>query len=89
MSGITDTIVVAEVVRAWETEDGEKVSIFFDSDHPPLMQDELHRLEVLLTGTWVDLLASIEVISQDHIRREFFGKRWTIDGIPMHVARSE
>jgi predicted RNase H-like HicB family nuclease/uncharacterized damage-inducible protein DinB len=89
VSGITDPMIVAEVVRAWESEDGYQVNAFFASDRPPLMQDELHELEVLLTATRADLLASIEGISQDHLLREFSGERWTIDGILMHVARTE
>ncbi len=89
VSGITDPMIVAEVIRAWESEDGYEVNAFFASDRPPLMQDELHELEVLLMATRADLLASIEGISQDHLLREFSGERWAIDGILMHVARSE
>ena len=89
VSGITDPMIVAEVIRAWESEEGYEVNAFFASDRPPLMLDELHELEVLLNATRKDLLASIEGIHQDHLQREFPGERWTIDGILMHVARSE
>jgi predicted RNase H-like HicB family nuclease len=89
VSGITDPMVVAEVIRAWESDDGYEVNAFFASDRPPLIPDELHELEVLLKATREDLLASIEGILEDHLHREFSGERWTIDGILMHVARSE
>ncbi|UCF60676.1 MAG: type II toxin-antitoxin system HicB family antitoxin [Anaerolineaceae bacterium] len=89
ISGLSEPMNVAEVIRAWESEDGYEVNAFFASDRPPLIEDELPQFERLLNATRVDLLGVVEGFDADDLSREFPGERWNIGGILMHVAHAE
>jgi len=89
VSGLSGPMVVAEVIRTWESEDGYEVNAFFASDRPPLIEDELPQYELLLTATRADLSRAVEGLDQDDLAREFTEERWSIAGILMHVARAE
>jgi len=89
VSGLSGPMVVAEVIRTWESEDGYEVNAFFASDRPPLIEDELPQLKLLLTATRADLLRAVEGLDQEDLTREFPEERWSITGILMHVARAE
>ncbi len=89
ISGLSDPMSVAEVIRTWESEDGYEVNAFFASDRPPLIEDELRQFERLLNATRKDLLAAVDEFDADDLSREFPGERWNIGGILMHVARAE
>ena len=89
VSGLSRPMVVAEVIRTWESEDGYEVNAFFASDRPPLIKDELPQFELLLAATRADLLHAVDGLDQDDLTREFPGERWPIAGILMHVARAE
>lgn len=89
VSGLSGPMVVAEVIRTWESEDGYEVNAFFASDRPPLIEDELPQLKMLLAATRADLLRAVEGLDQEDLTREFPEERWSIAGILMHVARAE
>ena len=89
VSGLSGSMVVAEVIRTWESEDGYEVNAFFASDRPPLLEDELPQFELLLAATRADLLRAVDGLDQDDLTREFPEERWPIAGILMHVARAE
>jgi predicted RNase H-like HicB family nuclease/uncharacterized damage-inducible protein DinB len=89
ISGLSDPMNVAEVIRAWESEDGYEVNAFFASDRPPLIEDELPQFERLLNATRKDLLGVVDGFDADDLSREFPGERWNIGGILMHVAQAE
>ena len=89
VSGLSGQMVVAEVIRTWESEDGYEVNAFFASDRPPLLEDELPQFELLLAATRADLLQVVDGLDQEDFTREFPGERWPIAGILMHVARAE
>lgn len=89
VSGLSGPMVVAEVIRTWESEDGYEVNAFFASDRPALIADELPQFELLLAATRADLLRAVEGLDQDNLTREFPEERWSIAGILMHVARAE
>jgi predicted RNase H-like HicB family nuclease/uncharacterized damage-inducible protein DinB len=89
ISGLSDPMIVAEVIRTWESEDGYEVNAFFASDRPPLIEDELPQFERLLTATRKDLLAVVDGLDTDDLAREFPGERWSIGGVLLHVARAE
>jgi predicted RNase H-like HicB family nuclease len=89
ISGLSDPLNVAEVIRAWVSEDGYEVNAFFASDRPPLVEDEIPQFKRLLNATRKDLLEVVEGFDVDDLSREFPGERWNIGGILMHVARAE
>ena len=89
VSGLSGPMVVAEVIRTWESEDGYEVNAFFASDRPALIADELPQFELLLAATRADLLRAVDGLDQDDLTREFPEERWSIAGILMHVARAE
>jgi predicted RNase H-like HicB family nuclease/uncharacterized damage-inducible protein DinB len=89
ITGLSDPMVVAEVIRAWESEDGYEVNAFFASDRPPLEKDELPQFERLLTATRKDLMAVVDGLDAEDLAWEFPGERWPIGGVLMHVARAE
>ena len=89
VSGLSAPMVVAEVIRTWESEDGYEVNAFFASDRPSLIEDELPQFELLLAATRADLLRAVDGLDQDDLTREFSEERWSIAGILMHVARAE
>lgn len=89
ISGLSDPMIVAEVIRTWESEDGYEVNAFFASDRPPLIRDELPQFEMLLNATRKDLLGAVDGLDAEDLSREFPEERWDIGGILMHVARAE
>ena len=89
ISGLSEPMIVAEVIRTWESEDGYEVNAFFASDRPPLIMDELPQFEMLLNATRKDLLGMVDGLDVEDLSREFPEERWDIGGILMHVARAE
>ena len=82
-------MIVSEVIRAWEFEDGYMVHAFFASDRPPLIEEELSEYDVLLRATMVDLLSVVNDLQPEDEHREFPGEARTIAGILDHVARGD
>lgn len=89
ISGLTGPMIVAEVIRSWDFEDGIEVNAFFASDRPPMLVEELNEYELLLNATRKDLLSVIKGMSPTELSREFEGERWSILGVLAHVARAE
>lgn len=89
ITGLSAPMIVSEVIRAWEYEDGYKVHAFFASDRPPLTEEELPEYKVLLKATMVDLLSVVNDLHPDDEHREFPGEARTIAGILAHVARGD
>lgn len=89
VSGLSEPMIVAEVIRTWESEDGYEVNAFFASDRPPLIEEELPQFEHLLNATREDLLAVVADLMEDSLVREFPNERWSISGILMHVAHAD
>jgi uncharacterized damage-inducible protein DinB len=89
ISGLSDPMIVAEVIRTWESEEGYEVNAFFASDRPPLSMDELPQFEMLFRATRKDLMGVLEGLDADDLAREFPGERWDIAGVLRHVARAE
>lgn len=82
-------MIVSEVIRAWEFEDGHMANSFFAADRPPLIGAEINEFKLLLEATYEDLLASVEDIEPEDANKIFPGERWSIDGVLQHVAESE
>jgi len=89
ITGLSAPMIVSEVIRAWEFEDGHMVHAFFASDRPPLTEEELPEYEVLLKATMVDLLSVVNDLRSEDEHREFPGEARTIAGILDHVARGD
>lgn len=89
ISGLTGPMMVAEVIRAWDFEDGVEVNAFFASDRPPILSEELKEYELLLSATRKDLVSVIQGVSPEEMNREFEDERWSILGVLAHVARAE
>jgi predicted RNase H-like HicB family nuclease len=89
VSGLTGPMIVDEVIRCWDFEDGRRVHAFFASDRPPLFEEELSGYEQLLRASRKDLLAAVENLTTEDLIYEFPNERWPIWGILMHVARAE
>ncbi|MCK5634791.1 MAG: DinB family protein [Anaerolineales bacterium] len=87
--GLSAPMIVSEVIRSWEFEDGHIVNAFFASDRPPLVGAEIKEFKLLLEATYADLLASVEDIEPADASKVSPGERWSIEGILEHVARSE
>jgi len=78
ISGLTDPMIVAEVIREWEFEDGQTVHAFFASDRPSVLADELPQYQSLLKAAHTDLFHSMEQLSQDDIYRPIPPEEWSI-----------
>ncbi|NIS78749.1 MAG: DUF664 domain-containing protein [Anaerolineales bacterium] len=89
ISGLAGPMLVAEVIRAWEFEDGYEVNAFFASDRPPLVKAELEEYRLLLIATRNDLKSVVSGLSENELHWEFPEERWPIQGVLMHVARAE
>ena len=89
ISGLTGPMIVAEVIRAWDFEDGVEVNAFFASDRPPVLSEELKEYELLLNATRKDLMSVIQGVSPEEMNREFEDERWSIHGVLDHIARAE
>lgn len=89
ISGLAGPMVVDEVIRCWDFEDGRSVHAFFASDRPPLYEEELSRYERLLHASRKDLLTAVEDLTTEDLIYEFPDERWPIWGILLHIARAE
>ncbi len=89
ISGLSDPMIVAELIREWESEDGHKVNAFFASDRPLIHEDELAQFERLLQATRRDLLGVVKGLEEDDLAREFPDERWPIGGILKHVGGAD
>jgi len=89
VTGLSAPMIVSEVIRAWEFEDGHMANAFFAADRPPLIGSEINEFKLLLEATYEDLLASMEDIEPEDANKIFPGERWSIDGVLQHVAESE
>jgi predicted RNase H-like HicB family nuclease len=89
VTGLSSPMIVSEVIRAWEFEDGHIVNAFFAADRPPLIGAEISEFKLLLEATNKDLLASVEDVEPEDANRIFPGEQRSIDGILEHVAESE
>jgi predicted RNase H-like HicB family nuclease/uncharacterized damage-inducible protein DinB len=89
ISGVSPPMVVSEVVRSWQYEPDYEVNAFFAADRPPVSVDELPEYQRLLAITRQDLLKSVAGLTPEAMQRTYPGERWPIDGILLHVARSE
>lgn len=89
ITGLSAPMIVSEVIRSWDFEDGYMVHAFFASDRPPLTEVEMPEYELLLEATMVDLLHLIEDLHPDDTHRDLPGESRTIAGILDHVARSD
>jgi predicted RNase H-like HicB family nuclease/uncharacterized damage-inducible protein DinB len=89
ITGLSEPMIVAEVIRSWESEGGYEVNAFFASDRPPLVPDEIPQFERLLSATRKNLLEVVERLDKDDLQRTFSGGRWSIGGVLNHVANAE
>jgi predicted RNase H-like HicB family nuclease len=89
ISGLSGPMVIDEVIRSWEFEDGYVVNAFFAADRPPLIPEELPEFKHLLKATRADLLRALDTLEVDDLTRELPGERWSVAGILEHVAHSE
>jgi len=89
ITGLSAPMIVSEVIRSWEFEDGHMVHAFFASDRPPLVRAEINEFKLLLEATYADLLASVEEVDPADTDKILPGERWSIEGILEHVAKSE
>ncbi|MBN2556777.1 MAG: type II toxin-antitoxin system HicB family antitoxin [Anaerolineales bacterium] len=82
VSGLAGPMIVAEVIRAWEFEDGQMVHAFFASDRPSVLEDEIPEYRSLLIASHTSLLRSIEAIDVDDAYRPLNQEGWSIaDGL--------
>jgi uncharacterized damage-inducible protein DinB len=89
ISGLSAPMVVTELIRTWEFEDGHMVHAFFASDRPPVVEQELSEYEGLLQATMKDLLSTVDDLSLEDEMRGLSGERWSIEGVLDHVTRTE
>lgn len=89
ITGLSAPMIVSEVIRAWEFEDGHMVNAFFAADRPPLIGAEIQEFKLLLDVTSKDLLALVEEIELEDANKILPGERWSIEGILQHVAKSD
>jgi predicted RNase H-like HicB family nuclease len=89
LSGFSGPMIVTEVIRAWDYEEGQEVNAFFASDRPPLLREELPEFDILLQATRQDLLAQLSGLDGEQLQRELHGERWSVDGILNHIADAE
>lgn len=69
ISGLTGPMMVAEVIRAWEFEDGQMVHAFFASDRPSVLEDEIPEYRSLLIASNTDLLLTMNDLDAVDIHR--------------------
>ena len=65
------------------------VHAFFHSDLVPLSVEEVQQAQLIYNWQREELLAGVETLPSELLRREFEGQRWTIEGILDHIARVE
>lgn len=78
ISGLTGPMIVAEVIREWEFEDGQLVHAFFASDRPSVLEDELPQYQSLLVASHAHLLEAIAQLDIDDIYRPMPPDDWSI-----------
>ncbi len=66
-----------------------EVNAFFRSDLIPLNDEEVRQAQQIFNWQREELLAGVETLSPELLKREFEGQRWTIEGILEHIARVE
>lgn len=69
ISGLAGPMIVAEVIRAWEFEDGQMVHAFFASDRPSVLEDEIPEYRSLLGASHADLVRTMEAVDAVDIQR--------------------
>ena len=89
VTGLSAPMIVSEVIRTWEFEDGHMVNAFFAADRPPLIGAEISEFKLLLEVTYEDLLASVEDIEPEDANKVLPGEQWSINDVLEHVAKSE
>ena len=89
ITGLSAPMIVSEVIRSWEFEDGHIVNAFFASDRPPLASVEIEEFKLLLKATYEDLLTSVEDLEREDANKILPGERRSIEEILHHVAKSE
>ena len=66
-----------------------EVNAFFRSDLVPLSDEDVQRALLVFNWQREELLAGVETLSEEILKHEFEGQRWTIEGILEHIARVE
>jgi uncharacterized damage-inducible protein DinB len=66
-----------------------EVNAFFRSDLVPLSDEEVSQALRVYNWQREELLAGVETLPPELLKREFDGQRWTIEGILKHIARVE
>jgi predicted RNase H-like HicB family nuclease len=89
VTGLSSPMIVSEVIRAWEFEDGHMVNAFFAADRPPLIGAEISEFKLLLETTYEDLLASVADVEPEVANKVLPSEQWSIEGVLEHVAKSE
>lgn len=89
VSGLSGPMIVSEVIRAWNYENGVEVNAFFACDRPPLVMEEIREIEGILQATRVDLNKAIAEVDFSDLDVQLPEERWTIRGVIEHVAQSE
>jgi hypothetical protein len=82
-------MIVSEVIRAWNYENGEEVNAFFACDRPPLLTEEIREIEGLLNASRIDFNKSIAEVDFSDLDTQLPEERWSIRGVIEHVARAE
>lgn len=89
ITGLSGPMVVAEVIRTWEFEDGYQVNAFFAADRPPVLEEELREYRLLLEATCEDLKQAVRGLSPEDEGQVLSGERWSIAGVLDHVVRAD
>jgi hypothetical protein len=89
VSGLTGPMIVSEVIRAWNYENGEEVNAFFACDRPPLLLEEVREIEELLNASRIDFHKSIAEVDFSDLDEQLPEERWSIRGVIQHVASAE
>lgn len=71
------------------TQDGYEINAWFRHDWKPLTAEEIERGIRLLNWTRTDLLASVEDMTAQDLKRSYPGERWNYAGILKHVGGAE
>lgn len=70
ISGLTGPMIVAEVIRMWEFEDGQMVHAFFASDRPSVLEDEIPEYNSLLVASHQTLVHALDTMDAVDIQRQ-------------------
>jgi len=69
--------------------DGYSVDSFFPYDWKPLTEEEIQHALKMLEWTRIDLLKTIEGMSEEKLNATYLTERWSIKGILGHVGGAE